>query len=89
MKRNRIRGPVFGDFGAFLRSKREQKNITQLMLANKLGYQSAQFVSNWERGVSRPPTNRIREIIKVLGIDRAEMINFLVKLDRNEWERQI
>ena len=43
--------------GRRLREYRIRMGITQWDVANALGYTSAQFISNWERGVSYPPDN--------------------------------
>lgn len=41
--------------GGVLRKLRERAGQTQQELAAKLSYSSAQFISNWERGVALPP----------------------------------
>ncbi len=43
--------------GRFLRSARVSAGLTQLDVTNALGYTTAQFCSNWERGISIPPEN--------------------------------
>lgn len=89
MKRNRKRTVPTRNLGNYLREKRETNNFTQNELASKLGYSSPQFVSNWERGLARPPTVQLKAISKLLKIDRKELIGFLVDLDKQEWERQL
>lgn len=41
--------------GKFLRDARVSAGLTQRDVSAKMGYTSAQFVSNWERGVCAPP----------------------------------
>ena len=43
------------ELGALAREYRIKANMTQLELANKLGYESMQFVSLFERGISKIP----------------------------------
>lgn len=48
--------------GLLLREFRRKAGITQHELSDALGYESAQFVSNWERGISTPPSKTIVKI---------------------------
>ena len=41
--------------GKFLKEKRTKAGLTQQEVALGLSYDTAQFVSNWERGISLPP----------------------------------
>lgn len=58
-----------------LKRYRKQAGFTQAELAKKLGYKSAQFVSNWERGVSALPVDKFKAFSKHTGCP----ISFLVK----------
>lgn len=55
--------------GKYLKQKREEAKISQLSLANTLGMESPQFVSNWERGVSDPPLKYLKTICKIIKAD--------------------
>jgi transcriptional regulator with XRE-family HTH domain len=46
----------------FLKDKREIAGLSQKQVADKLGYSTPQFVSNWERGVSSPPLKTLKKI---------------------------
>lgn len=46
-----------------LKKKRISAGLSQRDVADKLGYTTPQFISNWERGVSYPPINAL----KILG----------------------
>lgn len=43
------------DLAKFLKLIRGQSNLGQKDVALRLGYSTSQFISNWERGLSRPP----------------------------------
>jgi transcriptional regulator with XRE-family HTH domain len=46
----------------FLKQTREKADLSQRQVADELGYQSAQFISNWERGVSSPPLKTLKKL---------------------------
>lgn len=45
-----------------IKEKRAEKDWSQTRLAKLLGYSSGQFVSNWERGDSYPPMDRLAKM---------------------------
>lgn len=55
--------------GKMLKKRRIELGIQQMDIAKKLGYGSAQFISNWERGISNPPPKVIKRLAKILEID--------------------
>jgi len=60
----------------FLKAKRVAAGLSQRDVADKLGYSTPQFVSNWERGVSHPPINALKklgELYKVSSDDLFEV----------------
>jgi transcriptional regulator with XRE-family HTH domain len=61
------------DFGQYLKSLRESKKLTQFGVASELGYETAQFISNWERGVSMPPIPVIKKIALMYGISEGDL----------------
>ncbi len=54
----------FSELGAYLKQCREKAGLTQRQVSLELGYSSAQFISNFERGISAPPLKRLRELVK-------------------------
>lgn len=56
--------------GNYLREAREAKGLTQIEVAKRLGYSTSQFVSNWERGMCSPAENKMKKLIKMLGLDK-------------------
>ncbi len=74
--------------GLYLRQKRQNQNVTQVQLAEKLGYTS-QFIANWERGASSPPPEAIRRLVDILKIPQAEMLFQMNALQNDFWQRTI
>jgi transcriptional regulator with XRE-family HTH domain len=72
------------ELGAFLESKRVAAGLTQRNIAKALGYSTPQFVSNWERGQSRPPLNKISKIAKLIGVDPNELFELVLEATVSE-----
>lgn len=47
-------------FSKFIKEKRISAGLSQKQVAQKLGYTTPQFVSNWERAKSHPPAESFR-----------------------------
>ncbi len=71
----------FKILGDYLYEKRLAKEITQGDLATALGYASPQFVSNWERGLAKPPLETLKKLIKMLDLDVDELLTILMKME--------
>lgn len=63
--------------GQTIREYRQKANMTQLELANKLGYESMQFVSLFERGKSKVPFKVIGKCVVILGIPEKKIVKEL------------
>ncbi len=63
----------------FLKEKRENVGLSQKQVADKLGYTTPQFVSNWERGVSSPPLKTLKKIGDLYDVSADDL--FRVALD--------
>ena len=59
----------------FLKEKRIRAGLSQKEVAEKLGYSTAQFVSNWERGLSAPPVETLKVIAEMYNVDLDEVFN--------------
>lgn len=57
---------------------RKKRGLTQLELSSRMGHGTAQFVSNWERGISKPPRSSLRKLCKVLECDVEEVCELYV-----------
>ena len=69
--------------GELVRKYREKAGLTQLDLSEKLGYDSPQFVSLFERGLSKIPLNTIGKISSILGIPEKIILDTLVETYRS------
>ena len=63
----------------FLKQKRLVTGLSQKDIAEKLGYSTSQFISNWERGVSQPPLHTLRRLSELYKINADEMFDVLLK----------
>lgn len=59
--------------GKPIRKAREQNGLTQWDIAKGMEYTSAQFVSNWERGVSMPPLAELPRVASLVGLTTKEL----------------
>lgn len=65
--------------GHIIRNARLKLGLSQKSVANELGYDSAQFVSNIERGVSDVPPVHIPKLVNLLKIDKKKVYKLLEK----------
>lgn len=66
------------ELGNLVREYRLKNNMTQLDLAQKLGYDSTQFVSLFERGVSKIPYQTLGQLIVILGMPEKKVMKSLL-----------
>lgn len=66
------------ELGALVREYRLKADMTQFELAQKLGYESVQFVSLFERGLSKVPNNVIGKLVIILGIPEKKITKSLI-----------
>lgn len=79
----------FETLSKYLHEKRVAKEITQGNLARMLGYASPQFVSNWERGLAKPPFDTLKKMIKMLDLDVDELLTILMKIEEERLRKYI
>ncbi len=65
--------------GLVLKAARLEKGLSQIDLANLLGYDSGQFISDWERGHSAIPMKRLAELALLLDLDRDHLFDLLLE----------
>lgn len=75
--------------GALIRECREKKGKTQLQVAHELGYDSAQFVSLFERGMSKVPLEVLGKLIVILNVPEKKVMNTLLEAYRKELSDKI
>lgn len=69
----------FSEFGSYLREKRKGVDLTQREVADKLGYSSAQFVSNFERGLSLPPLSKLKLMFRLYKVPKSEAVQVVIE----------
>lgn len=55
---------LYEDVGKHLKELREKSKMTQREVSDALGYSSAQFISNFERGIALPPLKKMKTSLK-------------------------
>lgn len=61
----------------FLKDARNKAALTQNSVAEALGYETPQFVSNWERGISYPPIDALKKIARLYKVSEEELYGVL------------
>lgn len=61
-----------------IKDSRKKVGISQKELSEQLGYTSSQFISNWERGVSSPPMDKLLEICQILRISQSQIVDTIM-----------
>ena len=65
--------------GQHLKSNREQANLTQAEVSKRLGYTSAQFISNIERGVSVVPLGTLARMVRLYKANAEKTAQILLE----------
>ena len=63
--------------GPYLRESRIRAGLSQKDVSKALGYQTGQFISEWERGVRSPPGATLRKLVDLYEISVAEFYEVL------------
>ena len=56
-----------------LSNARNAAGLTQKEVADKFGWSTPQFVGNWERGKSCPPSKHIKKLAKIYNIEEKTL----------------
>lgn len=64
---------------SFLKDKRIEANLSQKDVADFLKYESAQFISNWERGLSSPPITILKKLADFYGISPEKLFEVVLE----------
>ncbi|HPI41406.1 MAG TPA: helix-turn-helix transcriptional regulator [Pseudobdellovibrionaceae bacterium] len=80
---------VHKELGSIIREYRTRSNFTQLELSQMLGYDTTQFVSLFERGLSKVPLNTLGKLIVILGIPERKITESLVRAYRENLLNEI
>ena len=76
-------------FSSFLQEARVRAGLSQKDVALELGYQTAQVVSDWERGVRSPPANCFRKLVKLYGVPVEQFFELLLEERKAILERKL
>lgn len=72
----------------FLKTARKQLGLSQGDVAKKMGYDSAQFISNIERSLASPPIESIFKLSEVLGFNYRVFATILLHEKINKLQKQ-
>lgn len=67
------RGYMRTSLSSFLKEARTHAGLSQRDVADILGYDTPQFISNWERGISEPPIKSVKKISRLYKIDSDDL----------------
>lgn len=59
--------------GLIFKEARLKAGLAQKEVSSAMGWDTPQYVSNWERGIANPPLTRIRELCDLLGISKSKI----------------
>jgi transcriptional regulator with XRE-family HTH domain len=65
--------------GNYLKGVREQANLTQADVSNKLGYTSPQFISNIERGISVAPIKTLARMVTLYKASPDSVVKIILE----------
>lgn len=68
--------------GAYLQEMRLKTKLTQREVSIALGYSSAQFISNFERGIASPPHKKLKELIRLYRMPVEKVMNLVLEGER-------
>jgi hypothetical protein len=58
-------------------------------VSDALGYSSAQFISNFERGIALPPLVKLRVLIGMYKMDPRALMELILAVEREELKREL
>ena len=70
---------LFEVLGSYLQTKRLKSGLSQGDVADKLGYSSPQFISNFERGLCAPPLPKLKTIINMYDLSAESVVSLMLK----------
>lgn len=68
----------YTELGSYLQKCREAAGLTQREISLELEYSSAQFISNFERGISAPPLKKLRVLVKKYRMEQGKAVRLLL-----------
>lgn len=80
---------IDNELGALVREYRLKAGMTQLQLSQRLGYESMQFVSLFERGLSKIPLKVMGKMIVILKLPEKKIVKKLTDAVKTEVVNEI
>lgn len=74
----------YWELAEYLTWSRKKTGLTQKEVSQRLGYSTAQFISNFERGQAIPPLSKLPKLIKILGLDPVTYVDLYIRGLRHE-----
>lgn len=68
--------------GEYLQEMRTKANLTQREVSLALGYSSAQFISNFERGIAVPPLKKLKILVKMYNMPVDTVMEMILDAER-------
>lgn len=70
--------------GKYLRDLRMKRSLSQRQLSRELGYSTPQFVSNWERGLSRPPYHDLGKLARIFRVQPRALVRAIIEAEKEK-----
>jgi transcriptional regulator with XRE-family HTH domain len=68
--------------GKYLAEARNKAGLTQREVSLYLNYSSAQFISNFERGIAVPPLKKIKGLQRLYKLDIDKLIELILDAEK-------
>ena len=81
-KKNYVLPRRYTVLGEYLQSMRTKAGLTQREVSLALGYSSAQFISNFERGIAVPPLKKLKVLVKMYDMPVETVMNMILEAER-------
>lgn len=65
--------------GSYLKRKRMESGLAQIDVAEKLGYTTPQYISNFERGTCQPSLKILTRLADIYQIDIKEFFDVIIE----------
>lgn len=75
------------NIGLLVKQKRTRLGLTQKEVTDKMGWETPQFISNIERGVSQPPLKSAPKLCNILNISAYAMHGAYIKDFNKEFHK--
>lgn len=72
----------YTDLGEYLQKMRTRSGLTQREVSMTLGYSSAQFISNFERGIAVPPLKKLKTLVKMYDMSAETVMGLILDAER-------